>query len=131
MKHAFLIIAHKNWNQLILLLRQIDALNHDIFIHVDKKAKGVPVKRIKEAVRYSKICIYSEYSVFWGGYELVQTELFLYGKAHAIGYDYYHLLSGQDLLLVSPDKFDTFFEDNNGFEFIEFKEDQLNNDPEI
>lgn len=64
MKHAFLIIAHKNWNQLILLLRQIDALNHDIFIHVDKKAKGVPVKRIKEAVRYSKICIYSEYSVF-------------------------------------------------------------------
>lgn len=38
-KHAFLIIAHNNWGQLKKLIECLDSQTHDIFVHVDKKAK--------------------------------------------------------------------------------------------
>lgn len=42
-------------------------------------------------------------------------------------YDYYHIISGQDLMTVNCEVFDSFFEQNKGYEFIEFKDDYLNN----
>ena len=60
------------------------------------------------------------------------AEIYLFKKAREYGpYDYYHLLSGQDLLLVSNVEFYNFFEKNNGKEFIEFKNKQNEHDPEI
>lgn len=66
-----------------------------------------------------------------GGYSQVDVELFLLKKAVLCKYDYYHLLSGQDLLIVNNDIFDDFFESHNTYEFISFNEKLLENNPEI
>ena len=131
MKHAFLIMAYNNWNQLCLLLKQIDAPNHDIYIHIDLKSTEVPVKKIKNAVKQSALRIYRQFKIYWGGYSQVETELFLFEIAEKEHYDYYHLLSGSDLLLVNNKKFDDFFKQNQGFEFIDYDDDTLEHNPEI
>ena len=131
MRHAFLIIAHNNWEQLKKLVQLLDAENHDIYIHIDKKSKDFKADKFLEITNKSRIFIYQEYEVFWGGFSQVQVELFLFEKAYALQYDYYHLISGADLPLKNNKDIDTFFERNKGKEFILFDEDKLKNDPEI
>lgn len=132
LKHAFLIMAHGDWDQLQLLLQQIDYPNHDIFIHIDQKQKKFPKTALELSTRFSKVHVFSKYKVFWGGYSLTMAEVYLFKKSREYGpYDYYHLLSGADLLLVNNQVFDLFFEKNQGMEFIEFKDEQNEHDPEI
>ncbi|MGN1167494.1 MAG: beta-1,6-N-acetylglucosaminyltransferase [Lachnospiraceae bacterium] len=131
MQHAFLIIAHNNWRQLKKLIQLLDAENHDIYIHIDKKSRDFREKEFLNITKESKISIFQEYEVFWGGFSQVQVELFLFEKAHALQYDYYHLISGADLPLKCNRDIDLFFEKNNGMEYVLFDEDKLKNDPEI
>lgn len=132
LKHAFLIMAHGDWDQLQLLLQQIDYPNHDIFIHIDQKQKKFPKTALELSTRFSKVHVFSKYKVFWGGYSQTMAEIYLFKKSREYGpYDYYHMMSGQDLLLVSSSKFDEFFAKNNGKEFVDFKDYQNEHDPEI
>ena len=41
-RHAYLILAHKNFGQLRKLLALLDDPRNDIFVHVDRKATGRP-----------------------------------------------------------------------------------------
>ncbi len=38
-KHAYLIMAHDNFEQLKILLDLIDDYRNDIYLHIDKKLK--------------------------------------------------------------------------------------------
>ena len=38
-RHAYLILAHKNFGQLRKLIELLDDPRNDIFVHVDAKAK--------------------------------------------------------------------------------------------
>ena len=114
MRHAFLIIAHNNWWQLKQLIQLLDAENHDIYVHIDKKSKSFSEKDFSNLTSEAKVYFFQEYEVFWGGFSQVQVELFLFEKAYQQKYDYYHLISGADLPLKSNRKIDTFFEKNQG-----------------
>lgn len=131
MRHAFLIMAHSNWKQLIILLSQIDAPGHDIYLHIDLKSENIPFDDFKTAVHFSSLFIFHKLKIYWGGYSQIETELFLFEAAAKGHYDYYHLLSGSDLLIVSNKQFDSFFEQHQGYEFIDYGEDALKNNPEI
>ena len=131
MRHAFLIIAHNNWWQLKQLIQLLDAENHDIYVHIDKKSKSFSEKDFSNLTAESKVYFFQKYEVFWGGFSQVQVELFLFEKAYQQKYDYYHLVSGADLPLKSNRKIDTFFEKNQGKEFILYDNEKLLNDPEI
>ncbi len=132
MKHAFLIIAHRNWNQLVFLLKQLDDERNDIYIHIDSKVNNIPYKLINSSVKKSNIKVLKKYKVYWGSFELVQTELFLLKQAIKNHYSYYHLLSGADLMIKSKKYFFDFFEKNKGYEFISYASNQrLSNDKEI
>ena len=131
MRHAFLIIAHNNWRQLKKLIQLLDCENHDIFVHIDKRAKGFDKSFFDDAVQSSDLSFFSEYKVYWGGFSIVQAEMLLFEEAAKRGYDYYHLLSGADLPLVSNSELDRFFSENSGYEFIQYDDEKLNNDPEI
>lgn len=131
MRHAFLIIAHNNWWQLKQLIQLLDAENHDIYVHIDKKSKSFSEKDFSNLTAESKVYFFQEYEVFWGGFSQVQVELFLFEKAYQQKYDYYHLISGADLPLKSNRKIDIFFEKNHGKEFILYDNEKLLNDPEI
>lgn len=131
MRHAFLIIAHNNWWQLKKLISFLDHEQNDIFVHIDKKSVDFPWMEFEGITRKSKLCIFQEIRVYWGGYSQVAVELFLMEQAHAGVYDYYHIISGADIPLKSNREIHAFFEANAGKEFINLNEELVKNNPEI
>lgn len=121
-RHAFLIIAHSNEDDLINLVKSVDFEFNDIYIHIDKKWKNCNYEKIKSAAKYSSV-IFSEQriSVVWGGASQIKTELLLFELALRYGdYQYLHLLSGQDICIKNPLQLHEFFDTNEGKEFICF-----------
>lgn len=119
MKHAYLIIAHKENEILEKLLKLLDSKENDIYIHVDAKTKMFDFGRIQKFVEHSRVVFTDRTKVYWGDYSQVNSELVLLKAAIGGGsYDYYHLISGQDLPIKSKDWINEFFQKNNGKEFV-------------
>ena len=117
-KHAYLIIAHNNWNILKKLLLLLDDDKNDIFLHIDLKADDFPREEIENCVNKSKIYIWKEKRLFWADYSLVDVTLMLMKRARDAGeYSYYHLLSGVDMPIKGKNDIYSFFE-KSGREFI-------------
>lgn len=114
-KQAVLVIAHKNSYVLETNLRLLDSPYIDIFIHVDAKCSNFNFEYYKEILRYSKlIYVKPRIKVYWAGYSQVQVELILLQFAQKYSdYSYYHLISGQDLLIKPVDEFINFFTNSN------------------
>ena len=53
-RHAYLIMAHNNWYTLEKLLLLLDAPWNDIYLHIDKKAKGFEKKHFCTFVKNPK-----------------------------------------------------------------------------
>lgn len=121
-KHAYLILAHKNWDQVSLLIQLLDDRRNDIYIHFDKSKE--PAREIKDmlirAARLSTIYFTDNVRVRWGDFGMVQAELNLLGASIQREYQYYHLLSGMDLPLKSQDEIHAFFDLHEGLEFVSF-----------
>lgn len=125
-KHAFLIMAHKDDLSFRTLLQQIDDENSDIFIHMDSKNKDYDPNIINQIIKKSGIYHVERTNVTWGGFSQIKCELILLSGATKISqYDYYHLLSGQDLLISSLDNLYKFFDKNKGKEFINFERENF------
>lgn len=116
MRHAFLIIAHAEYGILQTLIGLLDHSCCDIYIHIDKKSK-LP-NTLKAS--YSRIFLLKKrIDTRWGHVSLIKTEMLLFETALANGpYDYYHLLSGTDLLIKPLDYFFDFFNKYKGKEFV-------------
>lgn len=121
-RHAYLIMAHKNFIQLQTLINLLDDERNDLYVHIDKKVKQFPHLTSNK----SSLHIFHEISVFWGTFSQVECELFLLEKASKQEHEYYHLLSGLDLPLASQDEIHVFFDKNRGKEFVDFKEEYVN-----
>ena len=123
MKHAYLVIAHKNDYTFQTLLNLIDDERNDIFIHMDKKNAKYRFEDVAKQIKKSKIYqVEDRNDVVWGDYSQIATELALLELSTNVGkYDYYHLLSGEDLPVKSQDYIHYFFEQNRGKEFVRFE----------
>lgn len=119
-KHAYLILAHKNFDQLRKLIELLDDPRNDIYVHVDAKAKDFSSYDWNDAVKQSRLTFLPErISVNWGGVSIMRAELALLRTATSQDkYDYYHLLSGMDLPIKSQDDIHRFFDANKGKEFV-------------
>lgn len=129
-KHAYLILAHKNFSQLRKLVEMLDHPENDIFIHVDAKALEFNTSDWEHVCHYSNLkFVEPRISVNWGGVSIMRCELALLKLATKSNrYSYYHLLSGMDLPIKSQSYIHQFFERNAGKEFInlwEFKKSTL------
>lgn len=80
-KHAYLIMAHTNFNQLKRLIMLLDDVRNDIYVHIDKKAQDVPLKEIRGLCMKSKLSVTQVFSVVWGTYSIVEAELYLLAQA--------------------------------------------------
>lgn len=121
-KHAYLIMAHTQFQQVVKLVELIDDEENDIYLHIDKKVKNATEifkDIIEPVVSKSKIYFISQNNVQWGGYSQIKTELDLLKAAIPQKYQYYHLLSGADLPLKSQEYIHQFFLDNQGKEFVQ------------
>lgn len=122
MKHAFLIIAHEDFRVLEVLLSMLDDMRNDVYLHVDRRAKGLYDRvsgwRMENAGFF---LLQDRMEVYWGDLSQVQTEYLLFERAYRNGgYSYYHLLSGVDLPLKSQDEIHEFFNRHQGTEFVGF-----------
>lgn len=96
MKHAILIMAHKNVDYLCRLVKYFDK-DCDVFLHIDKKQNIAPDELLR-LNGYKQVKLISRaYNVNWGGTSILDCELFLLRTALAqSNADYFHLISGQD-----------------------------------
>lgn len=121
-KHAYLIIAHSNFEILELLVQSIDDPRNDIFVHIDAKAKDVDFNRFIKIVRHSAIHFTKRIDVLWGHVSQIETELNLFTAASQSNhYAYYHILSGVDMPIKSQDDIHKFCALHQGKEFISFQ----------
>lgn len=121
MKHAILILAHKDFS---LLQHLIDYFNKDcyIYVHVDKKAVITKEEMALIGNTPQVRAIFQEFSVNWGGFSILEAELFLFERAYMDGKaDYFHLISGQDYPIKTLEVFIQHFEQNRDVDYIEFK----------
>ena len=121
-RHAYLILAHKNFGQLRKLAGLLDDPRNDIYVHVDRKSASSPEEWLRGACKYSRLSLISpRISVSWGGVSIMRAELALLKAATQAGhYDYYHLLSGMDLPIKDQDTIHDFFDRHSGTEFINY-----------
>lgn len=123
MKHAYLILAHAEFEVLRLLVALLDNEKNDIYIHFDKKVKEPP--RINTV--YSNVYpIEKRIDVRWADVSMIEAEYALFEAAYHNGnYDYFHLLSGVDLPLKPISEIDYFFTLHAGKEFIGFHQEDI------
>jgi hypothetical protein len=119
-RHAYLIMAHRDFRTLERLLQLVDDPRNDVYIHVDTKAVSSDPERIVRQAQRSRVHAFADHSVYWGGFSQIACELSLLRKSLPGGYEYYHLLSGQDLPIKSQDYIHDFFDRHNGLEFIHY-----------
>ena len=116
MKHAYLILAHNEFDILRMLIARLDDPRNDIYVHIDKK---VPVMPDLHATKAGLTVLSERIDVRWGAPSMIQAELQLFETALKEGpYQYYHLLSGVDLPLKNQDYIHAYFDKFDGDEFI-------------
>lgn len=105
-----------------------------IYIHIDKKSD------INPSCIDARAHVCSIYKIYWGSKEHLDAELALFKQAYesTVGFDYFHLVSGEDYWCCPPCNFDTVFTPpysymyshplpwsgwyNGGFELIQYKQ---------
>ena len=118
-KHAYLIMAHANFEQLGMLLTCLDHPRNDIYLHIDKRSTGkFRPEALTANITHSPVHFVDPISVSWGGYSQIAAEMLLLEAATRNGpYGRYHLLTGGDLPLRTQDEIHRFFD---GYEDVEF-----------
>jgi hypothetical protein len=110
MKHAVMIIAHKNVAQTIRLIRKFPIEHYYVFLHLDKKMKITPSEmiEIRQCANNLIICE-KRISGRIDHWSLIEIPLMLMRLAKStetqrnIHFDYYLLLSGQDYPIKSTE----------------------------
>ncbi|MCT3057818.1 beta-1,6-N-acetylglucosaminyltransferase [Leuconostoc citreum] len=133
-KHAYLIIAHNNFKQLIFLLASLDYVDNDIFLMIDKKTKltSLELKNIEYAVAESQLFFAKRINIYWGHYSQIAAELLLFKLALNSGeYDYFHLISGVDLPLLNQKRIHSFFDNHPKKVFLSLADNRFHFDTVI
>ncbi len=120
-RHAYLIITHNEFSILEKLIKLIDDERNDIYIHLDKKVKSFDFNYYSSISKKSKVYFVKRYDVRWGMYNMINAEYALLKKATSVySYDYYHLISGVDMIVKTQDEIHAFFDNQKGKEFVHF-----------
>lgn len=124
-KHAVLLMLHRDFS---LAEKMISLLQHkriDFYIHVDKKADFFGFESLRNAASESGVFFLPRRKVNWGGYSQIRCELSLLEAASRGHYAYYHLLSGADFPLKKTEDILSFFDSEQGKEFVHFSSSEL------
>lgn len=116
LKHAYLIIAHNEFEVLKLLVSALDDERNDIYIHFDKKVKSLPYIKTTHSNLY---VLQKRIDVRWGSVRQIEVELQLFGVAsEKCQYDFYHLISGTHLPIKTLDQIIDFYEQHSHQEIM-------------
>jgi hypothetical protein len=123
MKHAFLILAHREAEQVKLLIDEIISNDDcDVHVHIDSKNEALFKVIVDYYAGNDRVFYLQErVSVYWADFSLIEATLRLLNEAKRYGYQYYSLVSGQDYFIKPVADFNHFLQDHHGKEFIEYK----------
>lgn len=128
MKQAFLILAHKNPEQLERLVTYLVNKDCMVLIHIDQKSITEFNDFRKKYASYDRIRIHSEYKVYWGSFNQIRaSHLLLEESLKHFKFDYVHLISGQDLPVKKMDELNEFLLKENGQDFVHVFNSENNN----
>lgn len=116
MKHAFLILAHQDIEQLLRLVTALDSESSLFYIHWDKKQEHV--LRLSSCFyklqEKNNVFFVKSIKVYWGGISIaIATIELLKAAIKSSETVYFHLLSGIDYPLKPLSFIFDFFADNN------------------
>lgn len=112
MKHAYLIIAHNEFDVLRRLVAALDDARNDVYVHIDRKVKAIPELETKKSRLY---VLDNRIDVRWGHYSQIEAEMLLFETALRNGpYGYYHLISGTHLPLKAQNEIHSFYDGMQG-----------------
>ncbi len=109
MDKAYIILAHKNVEQVIRLINRLDDDSSTFFVHLDKKYTGWQSDMFSEMG--NKVHLVRRTKASWAGYSIVEATLrsMRAVKAFNKNFDVITLLSGQDYPIKSNEYIDRFF----------------------
>ncbi len=110
MKQAFLMMAHKNEEQTKRLIEWIADENHEVYVHIDKKSQSL-FKDLSQYFNENPHVFFVEQrvGVNWGGLSQVLVMIELLKQTVGKKYDFYHLISGQDLFIKFNEYLSMFY----------------------
>lgn len=117
-KHAYLIMAHNEFDLLKRLIIVLDDERNDLYIHIDKKVDNFNINEYTSIAIHSNVYFVNRIKVSWGGDSQIKCELLLLNEAFKTGYEYYHLISGVDFPIKSQDYIHEYF-DKNSYNYLE------------
>lgn len=126
MRIAYLILCHKNPDQVLTMINQLDNEGVDFYVHIDKKNTTFT---LPERHNLIVLPIDKRIDVKWATNSMVYATLNLAHSAlnSNIKYDYLCLLSGQDFPIKNNHEIQDYLQANIGCNFIEIlpKDHQL------
>ncbi len=123
MKIAYLIIVHKDPEQLFRLIRALIYKDEEFFIHIDKKCDIKPFVDSLSLLKDQRVHLIKDRQAvrLAGSYShtesIVKSLLEIFSKP--CDFDYLILLSGQDYPIKSNELIHAFLNKNKGKEFVE------------
>lgn len=121
-KHAYLIMAHGQFEQLKKLILLLDDPRNDIYLHIDAKSHDFNQDQFVNLTTKAGLSFIKRKKVNWGAVSQVRCELELLESATKEYHDYYHLSSGSDLPIKTQDEIHAFFDENLGVEYLSIHE---------
>jgi hypothetical protein len=122
MKIVYLILCHKNPEQVFRLIRRLNDEGVFFVIHVDKRADDRVYNLLTEfALNTPNLYMGSRCRCHWGGFGIVQATINCIHRALELNrpFDYAILISGQDYPIKSNAQIRCFLRERRGKEFIE------------
>lgn len=76
--HAYMIIAHNQFELLEKLISALDDIRNDIYVHIDAKVKDFDFEHFEGIAKYSKVTFTNERAnITWGDFSQVKCEMLL------------------------------------------------------
>jgi hypothetical protein len=121
MNQAFLIVAHKQPEQLAMLIKQLQHDSSFFYVHIDAKS-NINNFIAHTAALKNITYLHNRYNLNWGGFGIIRASIALMKALEASGveYSHAHILSGEDISLKSPDQVMGFFSENPGINYINY-----------
>jgi len=116
MKIAYLILAHKNPFQLLLLINSLRDGKSHFFIHIDKKSSDDFTFINGNDITFCE----NRYDIKWGGFNMVKATIGLMNEASNSDFDYFILLSGMDFSIKSKGLIQQFLKDSKGKSYLSY-----------
>ncbi|ARV58414.1 hypothetical protein BZZ01_06970 [Nostocales cyanobacterium HT-58-2] len=123
MKIAYIVLAHRNPEQLIRLISKLNTENTSFFIHIDQRSDAKIYQQIVTGLSHiQNVYFLKRHKCFWGHFSIVEATIEGFKEVFSkkISFDWVFLISGQDYPIKPNSYIEEFLHKNQGKSFIDY-----------